>query len=320
MPDLLTQSRYACATSGWVEFQETVGDYRWLSSTTLIYRVREVSDGSWRLRELDLSSGRKRAIDVSSWSKDRIYTPWDSVVSPDGKLIRWTTTAGGKSEWVVTDLRGRKLGSWTPHAWRHTLDSEEEQSLAQWSADGKSITESLYRFGPPGKARLEVWKRNVARLGVETAFKPLVSPDNESDWCEAFEDGRGGFVWVPEPLVSSPSSIGEVIFWRPNEQNSFRIAKTSLGTSAARASGQVSPDVRQILWQTTADNDRRTTLIVTNIDGSNRRVLGQMRFAGTGNSTSQEFGGVSWVPGGKSVSFVWQRKLYLVPVPGAGSH
>jgi hypothetical protein len=263
------------------------------------------------LRAFDTLGGSARTIPLGG---DRAH---GVSRSPDGRLIAFWTTGGGRSHLYVIAVDGqdrRELGSGMNLGWTDTIDV--------WSTDSRFLATEVILDGQPGRILVaDVAARDATPLtpvGL-SAHNPLWSPDGR---LVAFTEESGGIrslavigtdgsnkrtisgdvVGVEGPDTWSPDGTwiyfnsGDGGVYRANVALSFSQLLIGKGLTLEAAYGPASsPDGTMIVFNVPMADGRALDVYIANSDGSGAHRLLE-RATHDGWSSDGRYVIVEWTP------------------------
>lgn len=314
-PHLLDRATMITKVGNWVEYQLAVGEYRWWSPTQILAMATPETEV---------------LIDVNTKRKTLVRAPaarHQGDLSPDHTRVisqRWN---GKQITWTITDPSGAKnFGSWTitsrtppPHM---DVITGYIAPRAVWSPDGKTIYQTESWPGGNG-LYFQVTERPASHpqdghaYPVATTYLdlPAIVVHGGKVLAIPYDSHDPTFRDIHEWTLSSPEKI-------PRQEWTVRAPKGQVIVQFAP-----SPDRRKMLWlmgrsgkkilnENTGYPYRSISLWVSGLHGENMREIGNLPF-GTNNEDKQmncyqHFGCLLWNPDSAHVSFIYNRKLYMV--------
>lgn len=314
-PDLIKRSQLITKVSGWVEGQLTVGIYVWLTPNELAAFTTQ-SDAT----VLDIRTGAKRAMNSPA-----VFWGRYQGISPDGSKVFRQDWKDQDVTWTVLTLKdGRLIGSWSirSHDPRPGMD-EDTGTLAPtaiWDVSGTRIYQmESWRSGSRlhyeavehDATHPEIAHRYSADVAADVWF--LSAHERKILAFDHYPQGRTCFLyeWNLEQHGQAWKS------WKVHAPANLFFAQSPIA----------SPDGKHLLWEAgrsgknnPADNAgypyRDVSLWVSDADGGHMKELGVIDFHTRNDEkqmlASQHFGEVHWNPDSKRVSYIYNRKLYIV--------
>lgn len=314
-PLLLDRATMITKVGNWLEYQLAVGEYRWWSPTQILAMATDQTevliDVNTKKRTLVRASAARHQEDLSPDHTKVITQEWK------GKQITWT----------ITDPSGvKQFGSWTITS--HTPQPQMDQITgygppeARWSQDGKKIYQT------------ECWPGGNG-LYFQVTERPASHPQDGHPYPVAttYLGMPGIFVHdgkvLAMPYVSSDHRARDIHEWTLNAPEKFPRQEWTVRAPKGQVILQFapSPDRRKMLWlmgrsakKILDDYNgypyRSISLWVSGLHGENMREVGNLPF-NTENDVKQmdcyqHFGCLLWNPDSAHISFIYNRKLYMV--------
>jgi len=209
---------------------------------------------------------------------------------------------------MVVGLDGTVLARWRRHAESPWNRAEDDYSFVEWSADGSAIYESEAK----SNSKVLWWVRTLAKPSEEKQL-PTIKLPSTSSWPSP-ERVFGVNPQMDEPKTGDIFLLswgrGQLVLANENHPSEVTTVTPTLSPGTTDAYAYVSPDHRKILWQCVAYPARWASFWITNCYGRDAKPLGHIDLR-VGNDW-QLFGGIQWLPDGKSFSYTWNRNLYQV--------
>jgi hypothetical protein len=318
-PDLLAESRYIFSPTKWAESQATVGSYTWLDPNHLLFYTASVSNGSdWTSTyySLDVTSLKVSRQDALTAASKKLGLEKLPEPDPSGKRLLWSAYKDKAASFVLTGTNGEVISTWRRHAFQTQMDSEQEESSAHWSADGRSITESQLHWDEP--ERISVWSgalSDLAKEGSSTEYTPWTWL-GKSAWCDAYELGDARMLAIPHDMALPVPETVPIVTWSLENPGHMQTTLFHVPPPYFVEWKEVSPDRKRLLWILWSETLDVEGIWTSRIDGSDLREVGTINFLPKRPDwDSQHFGEIHWVPGSKSISYIFMGKLYLVDAP-----
>lgn len=314
-PALLSKSTRLLDVGKWKEFQLSVGEYIWISNSTILALTSNDSRALINVstkKATPLQGGVLRGLPFLASSPDRT------------KFVDWHFK-GREFKWRVTDVTGtQNFGDWATTSHQDqpgmdVLDFSYVRPATFWTSDNRIYqTEG---WSDNQGAHIQVVERDPA--GPETAnnlalanFKELFAPIGIYD----------GKVLAAEQYGASSTT------YPLQEWDLAAPAKTLRQWTIRGPRGMMileyipSPDYRRAIWMMgkpgrhAFDEEgypyRAISLWVSGLHGENMSEVGEIDFETEDVNVQmrehQYFGGLQWNPDGRRASFIYRRKLYLV--------
>lgn len=324
-PDLLAMSTRVETPVDWdSSFREP---YVWVGSGTFAFPVRGVSRSAWyTFRGHD----KEKDLHIDS---DINLAEQEPEFSSVGKLFLYAQDG----RWVVRRLDGRVVGSWKMESLKRP-GYDDSRNYAHFSADGKSVIETLVDFErrsqDVGRDVIVSWRRQVTNLNesiklpVQRKFDLL---PNEYDL------GHGSmFAAFVDSFVGNPGRA--LYFWKVKDPNQIRHLMLDFPTPFAPMEWTLSPDRRSLAWSCASLDPRPAarpenefgdvssglpsnvfitglSIWVSRIDGTDLREVGGVRcMPGTAEREFEGFGQIRWRPDGKALAYTYEKRLYSVGI------
>ncbi|MFI5384889.1 MAG: hypothetical protein ACHQ50_02105 [Fimbriimonadales bacterium] len=315
-PLLLERATLITNVGNWVEVQLAVGDYLWWSPTQVLAFSGENEETLIEIKTKARTHAHAPALRPHQWQ-----------LSPDRKMVIHEKWEGRKLTWTITDPTGvKQFGSWsiasrTPQS-MPDADAGYADPEAKWSEDGKSIYQ--IECWPQGSSLcFQVTERPTARPEIGHAYPVAVTTDRATTLD--VHDGKALMI---------PYQRQDPKEFTLKEWNLDSRAKSLREWKIAAPKGHViidytpSPDFRKALWlmgqpgakildATNAYPYRSISLWTSDLHGENMKEIGAIPFQTEDDMKQmdhfQHFGGLLWNPDCAHVSFIYYRKLYIVP-------
>ncbi|MDQ2986574.1 MAG: hypothetical protein M3R13_07615 [Armatimonadota bacterium] len=336
-PDsLLAKAEVIASTENWAGGMVSVPDYEWIGQTGLIYYRKEDED-TYSVMEYDTRARKSKLLPALT----RTYNKDGSGVgdldrSPDGKLFL-SGRYGGTPVFYLTDINGREHGSWPIREMNPNHHDTTGRTEAVWTPDSKAIIDATVSHWEQG-FEVHARQRSVSKPSDENVL-PLARFPVSSQWNypQAIGPGMRAMLvyiknlgmWKGDMKLPESAVVLAWLAWYPRVWAQYDVAFP--GKSRVH-DWQFSPDGDQILWETcslSGDSsewpvgsdgrvlgERFIGLWISRWDGRNMRLLGRLPLTdGDEGMDMQRFGWIRFVPGARSVSFVFDHRLYVLDLP-----
>jgi len=312
---LMARAKFVLRAGNWYEQFETVPNYTWVNSHEIVYRLSDTAhprpDQRWFV--MDVRTQKARPINHLGDKSYLFDSMSDPTPNPAGSKLLWEAADSKfKPLWVVTDLDGRTIGSWTRHAVRFIASAMgQDQSWAEWSLDGRAIFECESK-AEKGLA-LHVWRRDISNLSKEIVYPTLEVISKPEDRYVIYDLGNGEAAWIEGPMFTI-SGRQLIRRWRLDRPAKAKTSSFIVPAGMMNWSPIVSPDHTRILWECWSSG-LFVSLWVSKMDGYGLHELGAVRLDPKLKANGVPgFGEVHWIPGRAAASFCFMRKIYEVSV------
>lgn len=328
-PDLLKVAQRITSTKGWLGPVLHQAIYEWTSPTHLIYYRREAEQE--RIYLLDTSFKKSVWLEGLTKFSSKEGIGLGLTPSPDGALL--VGQGGTKAPlFFVVDLEGREIGRWPvrrPGGFHDRFDGTKF-TYTFWTSDSRGLIETAYDHNKMGD-KLTSWLRRLEALNNPLGLGATIV-NNRWSWggWPDFADYHRSFQIGLDPSKDEHETA-QIVAWATDRY----IAETQYRVSFPGndiSDWEPSPDGKTILWKTTTapagpgswvyeplNSKKRPKgphyirMWVTNWDGSGKRLLGRLELKkGDEYWDWHSCGHLRFVPGDRSVSFVFRHSLYVV--------
>jgi len=333
---LLSRAKFLTKTTGWSEFSITTAEYHWISPDEVLY-FRNGTDGT-DIERLNVRTHVRSPMTglTRAFNEQRAYIAGVSV-SPDYRRLLWASERDKKPTYVTALLDGTRRTEWTrKKVGRHSVLDPYAWSTATWTSGGKEVAECWLEPGAAGPA--DPFAHIVLR-GVDGNSAPRT--------LAHFRWRKTMFAPMPDDLDSATLFAEDHSIQLQNRATDDVVRYiVKLGAGKPSVSHQtihlpkyanfanliLSPKADRIAWELGSPYDPTSRgmsdshgelrpqrvplgIWISRPDGSGLHELGHLPIDRKNAMTQhQEFGQIKWTPDGRSLSFIYQRKLYRIPV------
>ncbi len=314
-PSLLAKSRLIADVSGWAGFTYMIPDYHWLDSHTLMFS-RQDRDHAFTFFTFDLNDrGEKRSGFTDQFRK--FSGGLDSVsISPNGQKILWSGRIGQVNNWFVADLNGQNVQIVPRHKTSEIISNHgpDDETIAFWSRNSKSIFESIIEFGK-GTSTL-LWGRSLSSIDKERTYP---SAKGYVDWQPDMIGDKVAFAHSGLAIGAERSTAGFITWNIENPGKTRKEWTVRVPKGRNISSFSFSPKGDLILWDLTVKltkdpqvwDSKGHDFWLTDVRGRNwRRVASIAYDLKTWVKQDQSLSRPQWRPDGKAFTFVYDQKLF----------
>lgn len=310
--------------NGWVA---DLSEYVWFSNHELLLTRPMGNGGKFRIVRYDLNSGRQ--TELASISLPGNLLDEELIVSPDRRWLLCTYDSlerRGNREWrhgrlcilSTQDGKVRFHKTYTVFAsymfkWTYWL-KDSQRWLEFDPSKNKTFVHSL---AAPQKAQVVSMPSDIGNvIGVSTL------PQGHLLVQEILSARQGASILTLKdirlhggpPIVLSALPLHQMVPPIPHVSVSSQGDRLAIIDSVSRPTSPITHWFYRLFQQEKKANIKDYwTLSVSRLNGIGRREIGRFEKKGD-KGEGLDFFSLTWLPDGKSVSFVWNKHLYVIPV------
>ncbi|MEI7984041.1 MAG: hypothetical protein WCI55_00310 [Armatimonadota bacterium] len=311
------QPKLLADVGSWAGTVSQVADYYWLKSNTVLF-WRQVWAESPILFTLKLSTTQVQESKLAKVINDSSGSVESISVSPNGEKVLWESYKDKQSSWSIANIDGSEYKQFPRRKTSMIVSNHgpDDETIAFWSTDSKSVFESIIDFGDGAFTRL--WSRPIDSINKERSY-PLAK--GYVDWQPVMIGKNLAFAKSGLANGGPRSSVGFITWNIENPKLTRKAWTVNVPKGRTIVNFSHSPSGTEILWDLSVKaskepqswDSKGEEFWVSDVRGKSWKQVYRIDFdPKNAGADASALGGVMWRPDGRAFSYIYKKKLYLV--------